>query len=192
MKNRSAVLRGAVTATLFVAAAPAFAQETPPTDDGRTIESIIVTAQKREQSLQDVPIVVTAVSEQLLQDTGVKDIKDLTVLTPGLTVTSTSSEASTTARVRASELFVVAGEELLKSWESSPGVQRFFASCCGSPLFKRRAEFSEWAALRVGSLDSDPGRMAERHIFVSSKAPWLELRDDLPQEPGGAPFPLRS
>ena len=66
----------------------------------RTVEEIVVTAQKREQSLQDVPIVVTAVSEQQLQDAGVRDIKDLTVLTPGLTVTSTSSEASTTARIR--------------------------------------------------------------------------------------------
>src|SRR5205823_13987508 len=47
-----------------------------------------------------VPIVVTAVSGQLLQDTGVKDIKDLTILTPGLIVTSTSSEAITTARIR--------------------------------------------------------------------------------------------
>ncbi|MBO9547731.1 TonB-dependent receptor [Caulobacter sp.] len=68
--------------------------------DSQTIDSIIVTAQKREQNLQDVPVVVTAVGAKLLQDTGVRDIKDLTILTPGLTVTSTSSEASTTARVR--------------------------------------------------------------------------------------------
>src|SRR6202000_3443991 len=61
---------------------------------------LIVTAQKREQKLQDVPIAVTVGSAQLLTDAGVKDIKDLTVLTPGLTVTSTSSEASTTARIR--------------------------------------------------------------------------------------------
>ena len=66
----------------------------------QTVDSIIVTAQKREQNLQDVPVVVTAVGAKLLQDTGVRDIKDLTILTPGLTVTSTSSEASTTARVR--------------------------------------------------------------------------------------------
>ncbi|MEW6390388.1 MAG: TonB-dependent receptor [Pseudomonadota bacterium] len=70
------------------------------TSDVQTVDSIIVTAQKREQNLQDVPVVVTAVGAKLLQDTGVKDIKDLTILTPGLTVTSTSSEASTTARVR--------------------------------------------------------------------------------------------
>src|SRR6187551_1702476 len=70
------------------------------TSDQQTVDSIIVTAQKREQNLQDVPVVVTAVGAKLLQDTGVKDIKDLTILTPGLTVTSTSSEASTTARIR--------------------------------------------------------------------------------------------
>jgi iron complex outermembrane receptor protein len=101
MNNRSAYLRQAVIATLAFAAAPTFAQQTAQENTGgRTVETIIVTAQKREQSLQDVPIVVTAVSEQLLKDTGVRDIKDLTILAPGLTVTSTSSEASTTARIR--------------------------------------------------------------------------------------------
>ena len=74
----------------------AFSQEV----DAQTVDSIVVTAQKREQNLQDVPVVVTAVGAKLLQDTGVRDIKDLTILTPGLTVTSTFSEASTTARVR--------------------------------------------------------------------------------------------
>ncbi len=65
-----------------------------------TVDDIIVTAQRRSQNLQDVPIVVTTVNRQLLQDQGVKDIKDLAVLAPGLLVTSTSSEASTTARIR--------------------------------------------------------------------------------------------
>ena len=71
----------------------------PPADDNKVAE-IVVTAQKREQNLQDVPIVVTVVNAQQLQDAGVRDIKDLTVLTPGLLVTSTASEASTTARIR--------------------------------------------------------------------------------------------
>jgi iron complex outermembrane recepter protein len=64
------------------------------------LTEIIVTAQKRSQNLQDVPISVIAVSAQQLQDAGVTDIKNLTVLTPGLTVTSTTSENSTTARIR--------------------------------------------------------------------------------------------
>ncbi len=87
MSEQNISLRHAVIAALTLSAAasalPAAAQTPEPAADARTIESIVVTAQKREQSLQDVPIVVTAVSEQLLKDTGVKDIKDLTILTPG-------------------------------------------------------------------------------------------------------------
>ena len=69
-------------------------------DEPTRVDEIIVTAQKREQSLQDVPIVVTTLSEELLEDAGVRDIKDLQILTPGLTVTSTSNETITTARIR--------------------------------------------------------------------------------------------
>jgi iron complex outermembrane recepter protein len=39
-------------------------------------------------------------SAQLLQDSGVRDIKDLQILTPGLTVTSSATESQTTARIR--------------------------------------------------------------------------------------------
>jgi len=99
MSHRSLMLRRAIATTLAISAvigAPVISAQ----ESTETLSAIIVTAQKREQNLQDVPIVVTAVSEQLLHDTGVKDIKDLTVLTPGLLVTSSSSEASTTARIR--------------------------------------------------------------------------------------------
>src|SRR5262245_8358432 len=97
MNGTNALLRRAVVAALTLATVPVVAQENT---GERTIETIVGTAQKREQSLQDVPIVVTAVSGQLLQDTGVKDIKDLTILTPGLIVTSTTNESITTARIR--------------------------------------------------------------------------------------------
>jgi len=64
------------------------------------LTEIIVTAQKREQNIQDVPISVIAFSAQQLKDGGVTDIKNLQALTPGLTVTSTTSENVTTARIR--------------------------------------------------------------------------------------------
>ena len=67
---------------------------------GPQLTEVVVTAQKREQNLQDVPISVIALSGQQLQDAGVTDLKNMTVLTPGLTVTSTTSENSTTARIR--------------------------------------------------------------------------------------------
>lgn len=64
------------------------------------LKEVIITAQKREQNEQDVPISVIALSGQQLQDAGVTNIKNLAVLTPGITVTSTTSENSTTARIR--------------------------------------------------------------------------------------------
>ncbi|MCY7353644.1 MAG: TonB-dependent receptor [Lysobacter sp.] len=84
---------------------PAHAQDAataPATTDDvpKTLDAITVTAQKREEQLQDVPIAITVLSEEILQDTGVRDVKDLQVLVPGLTVTSTQSEALTTARIR--------------------------------------------------------------------------------------------
>jgi iron complex outermembrane receptor protein len=82
------------------AAAPAPAPAPSANDAPTTVDQIVVTAQKRTESLQNVPIVVTTVGRQLLLDTGVKDIKDLSLLTPGLLVTSTTSESSTTARIR--------------------------------------------------------------------------------------------
>jgi iron complex outermembrane recepter protein len=64
------------------------------------LTEIIVTAQKRAQNIQDVPISVIALSAQQLKEGGVTDIKNLQALTPGLTVTSTTSENVTTARIR--------------------------------------------------------------------------------------------
>ena len=49
----------------------------------QVIEEVIVTAQKREQSLQDVPISVSAFSEDMLKRANIEDVRGLTDLTPG-------------------------------------------------------------------------------------------------------------
>ena len=98
--RRANLLRCTVSAAVVGAVAFGFAGAASAQEGPTTVDDIIVTAQKREQNLQDVPIVVTSLSQEVLQDAGVKDIKDLTILTPGMTVTSTTTEASTTARIR--------------------------------------------------------------------------------------------
>jgi hypothetical protein len=90
--------------------------------------------------------------------------------------------------VRALDFAVVAGAELLTSWESSPGVHRFFASCCGSPIHKIDHAAPEELGFRLGTLDTDPLTMVDEHFMVGSKAPWVEIADSLPQMAGGAPF----
>ena len=69
-------------------------------EQATTLSGLVVTAQKREEILQDVPIAITALPEQLLQDTGVRDVRDVQILVPGLTVSSTQSEVQTVARIR--------------------------------------------------------------------------------------------
>jgi iron complex outermembrane receptor protein len=65
------------------------------------IEEILITATKREQSLQDVPIAVTAFNANMLQRAGVSDIRELTQLSPSLILTSSASEAAgAVARIR--------------------------------------------------------------------------------------------
>ncbi len=99
---RSTASAAVVGGVVFGLAGVAHAQDPVVQEEEQIsrVDDIIVTAQKREQSLQDVPIVVTSLSQEVLEDAGVRDIKDLTILTPGLTVTSTTNEASTTARIR--------------------------------------------------------------------------------------------
>ena len=99
--SKAMFLRGGSVLALVLCcgvAAPAIAADAA--DAAHTIDELVVTAQKRTQNLQDVPIVVTSVNKDLLRDSGVKDIKDLTIVVPGLMVTSTSTESSTTARIR--------------------------------------------------------------------------------------------
>jgi hypothetical protein len=76
----------------------------------------------------------------------------------------------------------------MSTWESSPGVQRFFASCCGSPIYKLDAADPSILGFRLGTLDIDPQLAADMHFMVGSKAPWVDIQDDLPQETGGPPF----
>ncbi len=68
--------------------------------EATTLDTMVVTAQKREEVLQDVPIMLTALPEQILRDSGVRDVKDVQLLVPGLHVSSTTNESQTTARIR--------------------------------------------------------------------------------------------
>ena len=104
-RSRYATLAKAVMIALagLAPATSALAQDPVPGSDEEkvtTLSEITVTAQKREEVLKNVPIVVTVLSSEALADAGVRDIKDLQQVVSGLTVTSTQSESLTTARIR--------------------------------------------------------------------------------------------
>lgn len=60
----------------------------------RMIEEIVVVAQRREQSLQDVPIAITALDANSLDKLGISNSMDLRMTTPGLNFTTRGGGAS--------------------------------------------------------------------------------------------------
>jgi iron complex outermembrane recepter protein len=96
------MLTRAVSIALVISAGFAGAQvlAADATTTAPVLEEIIVTAQKRSENLQDVPISVVAINAQQVQDAGITNIRNMAILTPGLTVTSEGNEAITTARIR--------------------------------------------------------------------------------------------
>ena len=83
-------------------AMPAAAQDTtaPQAAVDQDSAEIIVTATRRASPLSDVPIAVSAVSAQAMQNSGASDIRTLNQLAPSLLVSSTGSEANASARIR--------------------------------------------------------------------------------------------
>ena len=75
---------------------------TPTADDTQSYgQEIIVTATRRASPLSDVPLAVSAVTADALQNSGASDIRQLNQLAPSLLVSSTSSEAGAGgARIR--------------------------------------------------------------------------------------------
>lgn len=91
------------------------------------------------------------------------------------------SAFSSGSTIAAAAFHFVAGQDLLKEWESSPGYHRVFCGRCGSPILKKKDKDPEHLRFRPGTLDSDPGVKISKHTHVRSKAPWVEIKDGLPQ-----------
>ncbi|WP_334165298.1 TonB-dependent receptor, partial [Phenylobacterium sp.] len=64
----------------------ALAQDVGPADEVGVVEELVVTARRREETLKDVPVAVTAITAERLEQTGAVDITTLQQTTPNLTV----------------------------------------------------------------------------------------------------------
>lgn len=76
----------------FGLAAPSWAQEAE-TNEGAGIAEIVVTAQRREENLQDVPVSVSAFSAEQLAARGTTDASRLEGMVPGFTFGRSGSDA---------------------------------------------------------------------------------------------------
>ena len=91
----------------------------------------------------------------------------------------------TNAPVRSKYFRLTSGADSVAEFESSPGKKRCFCRTCGSPLWSHRESEPEIVRIRLGLLDSDPERRPLAHVWVSEKAPWYDITDDLPRSQHG-------
>jgi hypothetical protein len=87
----------------------------------------------------------------------------------------------TRASIRSSKFSWLYGEQLITSYESSPGEHRTFCSRCGSNLITTFDDDPDTYGFPLGTLDDHPGVSAKMHVFVGSKATWHQINDELPQ-----------
>jgi outer membrane receptor protein involved in Fe transport len=106
MKARSAIRKSvfALSVATCALAMPTFAyaqDETAGAEEAAEGEvEIVVTAQGRSQLLSEVPVAISAVNAETLQNSGANDIRQLNQVAPSLLVSSTGSEANGSARIR--------------------------------------------------------------------------------------------
>ncbi|WP_123181926.1 hypothetical protein [Zhongshania marina] len=82
----------------------AYAQEQK--SGSRLLEEIIVTAQKREQRIEDVPISIQAFSQEKMEALGISSVQGIQLATPGLTVTQAGGFNITFLRGVGSDAFL--------------------------------------------------------------------------------------
>ncbi len=88
------------------------------------------------------------------------------------------AEAGVQARVPPDRFRLLSGDELITVYEPEGGAVKAFCSLCGSSLFGRRWPHGDEIAIRMGTLDDDPGLRPQFHTFVDDVPPWSELPDD--------------
>lgn len=80
--------RAARVKTVLFASCAAFAAGAAAAQPANTIEELVVTAERREQNLQDVPVAISAFTSEKRDLLGITTVSDLTNFTPGLQYSS--------------------------------------------------------------------------------------------------------
>ncbi|WP_293382462.1 TonB-dependent receptor [Phenylobacterium sp. SCN 70-31] len=144
-------------ASVMVLAAAVAAPVTPAA--AQTIEELVVTARKREENVQDVPAVVSALSgENIRALGGVSDTRDLVQLLPGVTFIEAASKANAEPNIRG------AGQARLPNSDAAIGLYRDGAYIAGGNIGGRAFQrFDLFDVERVESLRGPQGALYGRN-----------------------------
>lgn len=101
---------------------------------------------------------------------------------------ASGSSHAANAPIERKHFRLVSGADVLREFESSPGMFRAFCTNCGSPIYAYRAEMPDKLGIRLGTLDTPFNKQPSGHKFVAENPPWAPISDQLPQHLGHASF----
>lgn len=107
MGNRSFSVRALTVAAAITSATGAMAQQA---DSSAVLEEVVVTAQRKEENLQKVPLSVTALSAETLARNDIRDLSRVELLTPGFSFGRSGSDARPAIRGVRTENVAVSGD----------------------------------------------------------------------------------
>jgi hypothetical protein len=94
---------------------------------------------------------------------------------------ASGSAHAANAPIERAQFSLVSGADTLREFESSPGKFRAFCSRCGSPIYAYLVASRDLMRIRLGTLDTPFTKTPKAHTWVSDKATWEPIGDDLPQ-----------
>jgi iron complex outermembrane receptor protein len=141
---RAALLASSILTAGLIAALPASAQTAPPSsEEAMSVDEVIVTARRRNERLQDVPIAVTAVSGVTLARENIVDTVDLIRKSPSLTMSPGLGSS------RATPNFAIRGQS---QQEQTPLVDGSVAVYTGD-IVAARAQGLNQTLMDIGSVE---------------------------------------
>jgi len=91
----------------------------------------------------------------------------------------TGTGSSANGRVPQGGFALLQGEQQLKAYTPpAGGARKLFCTECGSAVFSGEPRSDEQVAVRLGTLDADPGIRPEYRMFVDFAASWEPLHAD--------------
>jgi hypothetical protein len=76
---------------------------------------------------------------------------------------------------------VLSGDDLIRTYESSPGTFRKFCGRCGTALFFESVNWPGETHVTRVSLDDDAGPAPSRHVFYADRARFFDDAETLPK-----------
>ena len=80
--------------------------------------------------------------------------------------------------VRTENIRLLAGEDLVRTYQPDEGSAKSFCSICGSNLFGSGWPESDFTSVRLSAIETPLEGRPEAHVYVRSVATWETLPDD--------------